>query len=251
MRDIEGIVQSNQEVARDTFLLTLVCELPSSLPGQFVMVKIMSGYEPFLRRPFAILGRQEHTLEILYKIKGHGTSLLSKIVPGEAVWVLGPLGTGFSMPEKDENPVYIAGGTGLPPILSLSEKCRRGVLIFGAQTQSDIPLLSRIKAIDGIKLKVTTEDGSLGRKGLATYMLDKVVQEAKKPITIYACGPKGMLRAVSETAQRIGSRCEVSLEEYMSCGFGVCSGCVVETTNGNLRVCREGPVFDSSQLKWS
>jgi dihydroorotate dehydrogenase electron transfer subunit len=251
MRDIEGIVQSNQEVARDTFLLTLTCDLPSCLPGQFVMVKVNSGYEPFLRRPFAILGRYEHTLELLYKIKGQGTRLLSRIGPGEAVGVLGPLGTGFSMPGKNEDPVYIAGGTGLPPILSLAETIREGVLIFGAQTQIDIPLLSRIQAIGDIKLKVTTQDGSFGQQGIATDMLDTVVQEAQQPITIYACGPKGMLRAVSETAQRIGSRCEVSLEEYMSCGFGVCSGCVVETTNGNLRVCREGPVFDSSQLIWS
>jgi dihydroorotate dehydrogenase electron transfer subunit len=251
MRDIEGIVQSNQEVARDTFLLTLTCDLPSCLPGQFVMVKVNSGYEPFLRRPFARLGRHEHTLELLYKIKGQGTRLLSRIGPGEAVGVLGPLGTGFSMPEENEEPVYIAGGTGLPPILSLAETIRTGVLIFGAQTHVDIPLLSRIQAIGDIKLYVTTQDGSLGQKGIATDMLDKMVQEAQQPITIYACGPKGMLSAVSETAQRIGSRCEVSLEEYMSCGFGVCSGCVVETTTGNLRVCREGPVFDSSQLIWS
>ena len=251
MRDIEGIVQSNEQVARDTFLLTLECEPPSCFPGQFVMVKINCGYEPFLRRPFAILGRHEHSLELLYKIKGHGTRLLSTMIPGEAVNVLGPLGTGFSMPGKDEYPVYIAGGTGLPPILCLAEKIRAGVLIFGAFSQIDIPLLSRIKAVDGIKLRVTTQDGSLGKKGIATDMLDKVVEEAKKPITIYACGPKGMLRTVSEIAERIGSRCEVSLEEYMSCGFGVCSGCVVATTKGNLRVCREGPVFDSSHVIWS
>jgi dihydroorotate dehydrogenase electron transfer subunit len=251
VKDIEGIVQSNEEVARGTFLLRIACDLPPCLPGQFVMVKVNSGYEPFLRRPFAILLRQEHTLELLYKVKGGGTRLLSELRPGESVGVLGPLGSGFTIPEENEEPVYIAGGTGLPPILSLAETLRRGILIFGAQTGGDIPLLSRIEAIEGIRLNVTTEDGSMGSKGIATDMLDTVLQEAKGPVTLYACGPKGMLRTVSETAQMVGSRCEVSLEEYMSCGFGVCSGCVVETTNGNLRVCREGPVFDSSRLIWS
>lgn len=251
MKDIEGRVQYNREVARDTFLLSLYCEIPPARPGQFVMVRIRSGHDPFLRRPFAILSRKGHILELLYKIKGEGTRLLSQIAPGESLQVLGPLGKGFSDPLENENIVYIAGGTGLPPILSMAEELKRGVMIFGARSRSDIPLLSRIGSIPDIELNITTEDGSSGNKGLATDILMKMEHDVVSPMIIYSCGPKGMLRIVSEYAKSIGARCEVSLEEYMSCGFGVCSGCVVPTTNGNLRVCREGPVFDSSRLIWS
>ena len=251
MKDIKGRVQYNREVARDTFLLCLDCELPPARPGQFVMVRIRSGHEPFLRRPFAILSSEGHTLELLYKIKGDGTRLLSQTAPGKTLQVLGPLGKGFSDPLENENIVYIAGGTGLPPVLSLAEELKRGVMIFGARTQHDIPLLPRIGSLPDIELNITTEDGSSGYKGIATDILMKMKHEVASPMIIYSCGPKGMLRTVSEYAKSIGARCEVSLEEYMSCGFGVCSGCVVPTANGNLRVCREGPVFDSSRLLWS
>lgn len=249
MMDIECIILDNLEVAQDTFLLSLNSSLPLSVPGQFVMVKINSGHEPFLRRPFAILTDKAQKLEILYKIKGQGTLLLSHKSPGETVSVLGPLGNGFSPPLKNENIIYIAGGTGLPPILSLAEHLKRGLLVFGARSKDDIPLLSRLSDIPGIELMTTTEDGSLGRKGMATDILNRYKPE--NPLVIYACGPKGMLREASEYAKRTGARCEVSLEEYMSCGFGVCTGCVVGTKDGNLRVCREGPVFDSSDLIWS
>lgn len=251
MRDVSGTVLTNQEVARDTFLLCLECDLPPSVPGQFVMVRVYSGQEPFLRRPFAILRNQDHTLELLYKIKGKGTALLSQKRAGETVAVLGPLGRGFSAPTEHETALYIAGGTGLPPVLSLAEDLGEGIMILGAQTRDDIPLLTRIGMLPGIDLKVTTEDGSFGHKGLATDILDDMVHTARQAVTLYACGPREMLRAVSTYAGRNGIRCEVSLEEYMSCGFGVCSGCVVETVHGNLRVCREGPVFDSSHLIWS
>jgi dihydroorotate dehydrogenase electron transfer subunit len=249
MMDIECSVLDNQEVARDTFLLSLSSNLPPSIPGQFVMVKINSGHEPFLRRPFAILADKDRKLEILYKIKGQGTLLLAQKSPGETLSVLGPLGNGFRTPLENESLIYIAGGTGLPPIMSLAEHLKRGVMVFGTRTKDDIPLLSRLSKIPGIELRTTTEDGSLGRKGMATDILNSYNPE--NPLIIYACGPKGMLRATSEYAKRTGARCEVSLEEYMSCGFGVCSGCVVETKKGNLRVCREGPVFDSSDLIWS
>lgn len=251
IRDVEGKVLNNVEVARETFLISIDCELMPSKPGQFVMVLIRSRHDPFLRRPFAVLRSKGSVVELLYKITGDGTRLLAQTIPGETLRVLGPLGNGFSYPSENENVLYIAGGTGLPPILSMAEELKRGAMIFGARTGTDIPLLSRMDTIPGIDVSICTEDGSVGYKGVATDILTEKAHCISSPLIIYSCGPKAMLRTVSEYARTIGARCEVSLEEYMSCGFGVCSGCVVPTVKGNLRVCKEGPVFDSSCLMWS
>ncbi len=248
MEDITGTVRSNITVARETFVLSVDCDLPASTPGQFVMMKIAYGYEPFLRRPFAILSNRGQSLEILYKIKGRGTRMLSEKKPGDAVSLLGPLGRGFSAPDEKSQVVYVAGGTGLPPVLSLAEYIRQGILIFGAQSKNHIPLLERMSTLPGVELKIATEDGSYGHMGLATDLLEESVGTSGGPVSIYACGPKGMLSVTNECAERTGARCQVSLEEFMSCGFGVCSGCVVETIHGNKRVCREGPVFDAREL---
>lgn len=250
MREAQAKVTLNQEVANDTFLMSLECKLPSSIPGQFVMVEINRSHDPFLRRPLAILHHENDSLELLYKIKGAGTRELSRKERGDILSVLGPLGNGFSVPEKEDTILYIAGGTGLPPILALAERIRRGHLIVGARSRSDIPLLQRMEGIPGIDTAVTTEDGSSGRKGIATDVLGELSTKVSGPCAVYACGPSGMLKAVSEFAGRVGVKCEVSLEEHMACGFGVCSACIVKTKDGNKRVCADGPVFDADLIEW-
>jgi len=250
MKDTQAKVMSNQEVAQDTYLMSLECDLPSSVPGQFVMVKIDRSYDPFLRRPLAILRHSENNLELLYKVRGAGTLELSRKVGGDILSVLGPLGNSFSIPETSDSIIYVAGGTGLPPVLALAERVRRGYLIVGARTRTDIPLWERMENISGIDALATTEDGSFGRKGVATDVLAELATRDLGSCIIYACGPAGMLKAVSELARRIGARCEVSLEERMACGFGVCSACTVKTKDGNKRVCVQGPVFEADLIKW-
>jgi dihydroorotate dehydrogenase electron transfer subunit len=250
MKENQAKVIGNQSVAQDTYLMSLECDLPSSIPGQFVMVKINSTFDPFLRRPLAILHHSSNTMELLYKIRGTGTFELSRKENGDTLSVLGPLGNGFSIPERGDTIIYIAGGTGLPPILALAERIRRGYLIVGARTRADIPLWERMESISGIDVLATTEDGSFGRKGVATDALAELSTQAPQPCIIYACGPAGMLRIVSELARRIQVRCEVSLEEHMACGFGVCFACSVKTTDGSKRVCVQGPVFEADLIKW-
>ncbi|HQI02104.1 MAG TPA: hypothetical protein PLA18_12570, partial [Deltaproteobacteria bacterium] len=140
--------------------------------------------------------------------------------------------------------------TGLPPILALAERIRRGYLIVGARTRADIPLWKRMEGISGIKALAMTEDGSFGRKGMATDALAELTTQDPSPCIIYACGPAGMLKAVSEQARRIRARCQVSLEERMACGFGVCSACTVKTSEGSKRVCVQGPVFEADLVEW-
>ncbi len=250
MKECSALVKDNRRVGQDTYLMTLECEFSPFTPGQFLMLRLTGTCEPFLRRPLAILSYRERAIELLYKVRGGGTSLLAGTKKGEALSVLGPLGKGFSDPKPEEEAVYVAGGTGLPPILALAEKTRRGRLIIGARTRDDIPLWNRMQNIAGVEPTATTEDGSLGIRGVATQALGDLLETIQSPCVIYACGPTGMLKQAARLAQGSGARCEVSIEEHMACGFGVCSACVVRTTTGNQKVCTQGPVFDASCIEW-
>jgi dihydroorotate dehydrogenase electron transfer subunit len=251
MNDFEARVVENRRVADGTWLMSLECGLASSDPGQFVMAKISDSQEPFLRRPFAILSHRPPLLELLYKLKGKGTHEMSKKEKGDPLWILGPLGNGFTLPGEDDPVVYVAGGTGLPPILALAGKVGRGSLVIGARSASDLPLMDRMSALPGITVLPVTEDGSLGAKGLATDALSSLLALETRPCAVYACGPTGMLKKACDLASDAGARCQVSLEEYMACGFGVCSACAVKTTSGIMRVCAQGPVFDAGIIQWS
>ena len=250
MNDVQAVVKGNRAVARDTFLMDLDCALEPSLPGQFLMVKVSSARELFLRRPLAILGQGEGTLEILYKLKGEGTLELSRKKPGDVLWVLGPLGNCFSPPQNGESALFVAGGTGLPPVLALASRIGSGALVIGARSKGDIPLLDRMNSLKGVAVYPVTEDGSLGRRGMATDVLGELLAGAAGPCAVYACGPRGMLEKACELSGVAAARCEVSLEEYMACGFGVCSACTVKTSAGPRRVCSNGPVFDAATIAW-
>jgi len=250
VNDVLAVVKGNRAVARDTFLMDLDCALEPSLPGQFLMVKVSSSCELFLRRPLAILGQGEGTLEILYKLKGEGTLELSRKKPGDVLWVLGPLGNCFSPPQNGESALFVAGGTGLPPVLALASRVGSGALVIGARSKGDIPLLDRMNSLKGVAVYPVTEDGSLGRRGMATDVLGELLAGAAGPCAVYACGPRGMLEKACELSGVAAARCEVSLEEYMACGFGVCSACTVKTSAGPRRVCSNGPVFDAATIAW-
>ena len=252
VRDVECRVVSNSEVAEGTFLMVLEGEFPLSLPGQFAMVQVSPGQEPFLRRPLAILNQDMMHQELLYRVRGEGTRLLSRKGGGETIKLLGPLGKGFTR-HDGKMVVYVAGGTGLPPVYSLADRIRSGHFIIGAKSSRDIPLLERLTAIPNTETLIMTEDGSSGNRGLATDALKEILAEGKgsDDIVVYACGPEGMLRETARIAAHSGVLCEVSLEERMSCGFGACTGCIVRTMRGNKRVCREGPVFNAYDVVWS
>jgi len=251
MNDFECQILSNQMVCENTYLLEACCDFESWKPGQFVMVRVNESFLPFLRRPLGILAYHESKLELLYKVVGNGTRCLSLKKSDEIISVFGPLGNGFRIPAKDEDVIYVAGGAGLPPILALAEHNKKGKLIIGARTKSNIPLMSRIQSIPGVETLIVTEDGSIGKKFLATDMLEMVIQDSKHPDIVYACGPPAMLKKTALISQSKGIACQVSLEERMACGFGVCTSCIVSTKAGNQRVCREGPVFEAAQIKWS
>jgi len=226
-------------------------------PGQFVMIRVPDRNIPLLRRPFSVhnlLVEERDVLgfEILYKVVGQGTRGLSEKKAGDVVDVLGPLGNGFSYPEGLRNAFLVAGGVGVATLhylgIELSRRPEVKATVFVGGCSADDILCHEAFESMGAAVCITTEDCSLGDMGLVTPVVEKALKATGKPDVIYACGPTGMLKAVSEIALRHDVSCQVSLETVMACGFGVCLGCAVEKAEAPgtyFHACTDGPVFDS------
>ncbi len=231
-------------------------------PGQFIMLRLSDQINPLLRRPFSIhrlIATDGHTegVELLYKVVGEGTAKLSGCKKGDYVNILGPLGNGFSIPDNCHHIFIIAGGIGVAPMLflasSLKEKgvdLSRSMVFLGGRSKDD--LLGKSDFISlGIKVHLTTEDGSAGETGLVTDPLEMAIKK-NRPDIICACGPVEMLRSVAQFAEMHTVPCRVSIETIMACGMGACFGCAVEikgTSDKYLHACLDGPVFDARVLK--
>jgi len=226
-------------------------------PGQFVMVRLPDRYIPLLRRPFSVHSRLVEGdeicgFELLYKVVGQATQAMSGLKAGDLLDVLGPLGNGFSCPDGLRHVFLVAGGVGVACLCCLAlflkeHKGVRSTVFLGGRSAADVLCQEEFDSI-GAKVRITTEDGSLGEKGVITSMVQKALNVDGKPDMIYACGPTGMLKAVSDIAATRDVRCQISLETAMACGFGVCLGCAVEkggSPGAYLHACTDGPVFDS------
>jgi len=259
--DIYSRVVSQREVAPGTFLLRLhaaeICD--SAMPGQFVMLRPTGDLEhdPLLRRPFSIhrIGREDQTLEILYRVTGRGTRLMSQAEKGTSFHLLGPLGRGFHLREG-KIPVLVGGGMGAAPLLFLADSLKDGkaVIILGAITRRQLPRLDAF-ASTGLELVLSTEDGSLGNRGLVTEVLERLIgrldPDSRRNLLVCACGPMPMMKAVSGLCDIHQVECQVSLEVSMACGLGLCLGCAVKGKGGRyLHVCKEGPVFSAGRVDW-
>ncbi|MBW2709859.1 MAG: dihydroorotate dehydrogenase electron transfer subunit [Deltaproteobacteria bacterium] len=248
----------NKGVARNTFFMGIRSGpmADASRPGQFVMVQVRSGIDPLLRRPFSICGVNGDVLLILYRVVGHGTAILSEKKPGDFIRVLGPLGKGFEPPGKAVQPILVAGGMGIAPLIFLSLNLARKDQQFlaGYGISPEIVPLDPL-GIRGLSPTIATEDGSQGHHGRVTELLESVLSSAKeKPVGIFTCGPLPMLKAVSRIALGQNIPCQVSLESNMACGVGACQGCAVKKAPGLIEpyahVCQDGPVFDAKTLDW-
>lgn len=223
--------------------------MPEIAPGQFVEVEVKDCREVMLRRPISIhdVDYEQNTLTLLVQIVGKGTHKLAELQVGDSVNLVYPLGHGFTLPERQEQVLLVGGGAGIAPLLYLS-KClkKQGgspTLLLGGRTAELIPTREKF-APYGI-VGISTEDGSLGEKGLVTQH-SLFGQHYDR---IYTCGPTPMMKAVARYAMKEGVRCEVSLENMMACGIGACLCCVVKSDEGHKCVCKEGPVFEAEQLK--
>ncbi len=251
MKDIETTLISNEAIAERVFRLSVAVEWSEWTPGQFVMVEV-PGSVVFLRRPFGIADVNEGQAQICYKVVGKGTEALSALEVGARLRVLGPLGKGFALPDEGKTAVLVAGGYGLAPLMGLARRLRAGgravVFYVGARSGSDLFLTDEIAAC-GIDLRIATDDGSSGEKGVVTDRLAREIASIAEP-ELFACGPDGMLRAIAEFSRAKDIPTQVSMESYMACGIGVCLGCACETASGEyVRTCREGPVFRVEELR--
>jgi dihydroorotate dehydrogenase electron transfer subunit len=238
-------------------------------PGQFVMVQVRDADEPLLRRPLSVCRATGDHIELLVQVRGRGTRCVAAWRPGEQVRVLGPLGNGFTLSGTHGSALLVAGGIGVAPLISLAgvlcgASGRRWMLLFGGASAGDLDWLERF-SLPGAEIAYATENGSLGRKGLVTDLLSSYLQATSAPgrnsASIYSCGPTGMQREVARIAAAHGLPCQVSLEARMACGVGACLGCAVgiraadapgacAAAAGYRRVCRDGPVFDGSEVDW-
>ncbi len=246
-------VTGNRRLNNDFFVLDLLSEkkLTTMAPGQFVQVKVDGSPETFLRRPFSIhdVNYETNTLNILIQIAGAGTKTLSKLVNGDVVNIIYPLGNSFNLPIIKGKSLLIGGGCGIAPLLFLGKYLKSN----GYATDVLLGFRNRERILeyeDYLKIGrvfITTEDGSEGEKGFVT---NHPMLHSEHYDNIYCCGPEVMMKAVASHCKKQNITCEVSLENLMGCGIGACLCCVVDTKKGNLCTCIDGPVFNINELKW-
>ena len=266
--DISAEVIANTRLSDDYNVLALAAPAigRDAAPGQFVMVKAGRGHDPLLRRPFSVFEVLRDAagapigISILNKRVGASTGLVYDARVGDRVACLGPLGRPFSPVEPPAEAWMVAGGVGLAPFAALAAAlAARGVrttLFYGARRSSELFYLDMFRAL-GTTLTVTTEDGSAGEHGRVIAPLERRLQaqSAADAVTIYACGPEGMLSATAKAAARAGRPCQVSVERIMGCGVGGCYSCVVpmRAEDGafhHVRSCLAGPVLAADQIRW-
>lgn len=253
----EGKIIRNAEVKPSHFLMEI--NAPSiakeARPGQFVNIRCNDTTSPLLRRPFSFHRIGRHSFSILYEVKGKGTRILANKRPQEKIDLLGPLGNGFTIPKKSSTSILVAGGMGVAPLVALAEVLAKGkgnrvYAIIGARNKKRVLCEEDFKEI-GIKPIITTDDGSYGKKALATEMLDELFSRIGILLsTVFSCGPEQMLKRVGHIVRKRGFECYASLEENIACGVGACLGCAVKTKSGYKSVCKDGPVFNLNELIW-
>ena len=242
-----------RKVNRDTLLLNFRSWriARDSRPGQFVHIKIQPA---LLRRPFSINKVTGDDVYILFKVRGRGTEALAGRVKGDTLDVIGPLGRGFDYPQSGVSGrnIFVAEGMGVAPLVFLARFLSgkgRNKALLGARTAREIVCRGEFRKAKA-NLGLATEDGSLGIKGTAVDLLAEELRAAgREKVNIYACGPKDMLFAIHKLIRRNPRvNCQVSFEQFMGCGLGLCCGCAIQTRRGYKKVCREGPVFDIREI---
>lgn len=224
-------------------------------PGQFVHLRIPNRPDLVLRRPFSIYRADENgVLSILYKKVGEGTRGMATLKAGTTMDVMGPLGNGYPDAAVHKTPVLVAGGYGVAALYLVAKRSpKKGILIAGGRTADDMLCLDEFASL-GWDVRVTTDDGSMGTKGFVTQVLDGVLQEYGDKAELFACGPEGMLKAVSERGMQWGATAWISLDHHMACGVGACLACVQKINYDGqeklARVCKDGPVFECRTIVW-
>jgi len=242
-------ILSNIQVADQCFMLTFEAplDLTTVNPCQFLTISLPDISPPFIKKPFSIYHFDPKTriISIIYRVIGKGTANFSRQTKDKRVTVLAPLGNGIKPSELPPGKLaFVAGGIGIASLNLISQHISEFDLYYGARTQTefiDLPSWNN----RAMRVFLSTDDHSVGHPGVITEVL-----KLDQYTGLIACGPHIMLKKVSELCKKIDLPHWVILEEYMACGMGVCMGCVVNTTSGYQRVCKEGPVFNGTDIIW-
>ncbi len=247
-------VRETLAVGKQFVLLRLTSgnPLPEMLPGQFVEVRVDETPSVLLRRPISIhyYNKEVNELGLLVQLVGNGTRWMATLKAGNVLNVVLPLGNGFTLPaDKTVRPLLVGGGVGVAPLLYLGMKLKEmGVeptFLLGSRTENELMQIAEFEKYGPVY--ITTENGAVGEQG---YVTQHSVLAREHFGQVYTCGPKPMMVAVARWAKGAGVPCEVSLENKMACGVGACLCCVEDTKEGNVCVCKEGPVFSIDKLSW-
>ena len=242
MKQVFFDIQSNKQLTSDVYELKLVGDTSNILAsGQFVNIKIDGE---FLRRPISVCDYQEGELTLVYKVVGKGTEKLSKTASGKLDVLVG-LGNGYDLNKSGKEPLLIGGGVGIPPLYNLAKKLLREgksvSVILGFNTKQEIFYKDEFEKL-GVKLYISTVDGSFGTKGFVTDIMSGLDYSY-----FYTCGPMPMFLSIEKIAKTSG---QYSFEERMGCGFGACMGCSCKTKYKNKRICVDGPVLEREEIIW-
>ena len=282
----KSIIISNEQVNKDCWRITLDSPRIASdaKPGQFVNVKIREGHDPLLRRPFSVsrcikLDTDTIGFELIYKVVGRGTHLMTNLVRGDELDIIGPLGRGFDWQRDKGVHILLAGGIGSAGLLMLGDEISKRLkedelelyVLLGAETK-DALLLEKEFGMLGGKVLVSTDDGTYGHKGFVTELLKDSIDRGEIPrdCALYACGPEPMLKSLAPICQEYQVPAQISIERHMMCGFGGCFNCVCKVDKnsvltyrdltashiqfipeeefGYALVCKDGPVFHIEEV---
>ena len=243
MRELDFTILENRCIAKNTYRMFLSGDASDCGAGQFVNLRVDGD---FLRRPISVCDADGESLTLIYKVVGGGTAKLSERGAGERINLLTGLGNGYDLSKSGHRPLLLGGGVGVPPLYKLAKlliaEGKAVTVILGFNTKDEVFYENEFKAL-GARVIVCTADGSYGKRGFVTDAIGEIGAYSY----FYTCGPEPMLRAVCAATETSG---QLSFEERMGCGFGVCMGCSCETLTGYKRICRDGPVMEKEEIKW-
>ncbi len=241
-------IKEQRKLTSNVYFMRLVGDTTGiSKTGQFVQIQLPGFY---LRRPISIndwVSGENGTLDLIYKVVGHGTESMKLLPDGTELDLLIGLGNGYNIDGDEKKPLLIGGGVGVPPLYALCKALiaqgKQPSVVLGFNTASEVFWKDEFEAL-GVPVTVTTVDGSMGVKGFVTSAMDGDFDY------VYTCGPEPMFKAVYKVLDEKGLSGQFSFEERMACGFGVCMGCSCKTKYGNKRICKDGPVLVKEEIIW-
>jgi dihydroorotate dehydrogenase electron transfer subunit len=237
-------IAENTMIAQNTYRMVLTGDMPAMRPGQFVDISVA---DLFLRRPISVCDFDGGRLTLVYKVVGKGTEKMAALPCGQSLDVLCGRGNGFDTSVSGARPLLLGGGAGCAPLFYLARQLvsegKKPAAVLGFNEKNEIFFENEFRAL-GADVYIATLDGSAGAKGFVT---DAAAAANLAGTYFYACGPRPMMQAVSESFDAAG---QLSFEERMGCGFGACMGCSVMTKSGAKRICKEGPVLLKEEVIW-